>query len=119
MMPWPCLLHDLAKALMQLGVPVAELLEVQHHSGLIFLRINQVIISLCLVLRLVDEILALGLDGIISFFQECFIRLRGILLGTDGLGWVRLVFVVAVDAYWLLITTIAFVLESFPSHLIL
>mmetsp|Transcript_65017 Transcript_65017/g.168986 ORF Transcript_65017/g.168986 Transcript_65017/m.168986 type:complete len:253 (+) Transcript_65017:182-940(+) len=70
---------------MQLCVVVGELLQLKHHGLLGLLGLHQLLLGLGPLLRLLHDVLALGLDGSVGLLHEILIGLLRILLGTDGL----------------------------------
>eukprot|EP00415_Alexandrium_ostenfeldii_P004679 UN4679 len=80
------ILHHKVAALVQLRLVVRELLQLQHHGLLVLLRGNQVGLRLGLLVRLVHNRLALGLDGGVCHLDKVLVRLLRVLLRPDGLG---------------------------------
>merc|ERR1719487_283068 len=76
--------HDEITALMQLGVVVGELLQLQKHVLLCLVGFCQVLLGLCLFFRLVHHFLGLGLNGRVGFLNKILVCLLGILLRADG-----------------------------------
>merc|ERR1719162_794511 len=79
------ILHDEITALVELGIVVRELLELEKDSLLVFIGLIQVSLCLGLLLGLVNDLLGLGLDGCVGLFHEILICLLGILFSADGL----------------------------------
>merc|ERR1719263_2503537 len=74
-------LHHKVAALVQFGVVVGKLLKLQEHRFLILVGLGEIGLCLGLLLRLVDDGLALLLDGGIGLLHKIFISLLGILFG--------------------------------------
>merc|ERR1719424_1335293 len=71
---------------MQLGIVVGELLEVLHCVILGLLGLDVVPLGLCLLLRLVGDILVLRLNGRVRLLDEILVRLLAVLLSGNSLG---------------------------------
>merc|ERR1719375_2449352 len=80
-------LHDEVTAGVQLSFVVCKLLQLQHDSLLIFLCLDAVSLGLGLALRLVGNVLALLVNGVVGVLDKFLVGLLCIFLGADSLSF--------------------------------
>merc|ERR1719310_1937016 len=102
---------------MKFRLIVRQLFQLKHDGFLVLLSLDMITLGLCLVLRLVDNVFALGLDRGIGLFDEVLVSLLRIFFRADGLGLHRLsivddlldhthdaarscVLLIAIEAWW-------------------
>merc|ERR1740138_832159 len=78
-------LHPEVTTGMKFSFIVSKLLQLQHHCFLILFGLHQVRLRLCLRLGLVDDVLALGLNGTVRVLDEILIRLLSVLFRAASL----------------------------------